>query len=571
MKTILVVIAMVLTSSVAFSQVVDPLSEGNKHFEASNYQAAADVYRRIVRTNLDVPTKAKAWFNLGLTYQKLGEHDEAINAFKQIFSMNVNDREPGGNIMEPYRNYRSWAQWQIGQSLFAKGDYTGALEAYRTTRLKYPLQSWCNVERQLAEHRYALHEGLTYEHLGLYPEAADSYLRVYILRVAELYEAAGQIDDLKQILSKRDQEYYSSISELAREKFSDEELKKYRPSHKLHKILEIHELGKNRAWPTLIQLLLSWSLGGGDGREDVVVRILARHPEETVPLLKQEVAQPGAHPKLIYTALGLAGTPEAVATLKSIAEKQENSFLALSLVQALSLAGKPGEEALAELEKKAENELKKAIEHYKRGGLRQPNATIKFPALPAKLNLREETGQSKGWDDRRAPETVTLFSRTKHREPDGGYGKSAFSFRHGVRSDVGHEVTRNNYELLYGNLNLDGDSDWFSVTMVTDDRSRIKDLGALTWEEVVKLPLIPLSAGTSHQPIRFPRETETLEESSQGRVTRVAEGHVYLVRSKDRDSDFYTVFRVEKLLPSDQVTISWRNVPKSVLDPKIEH
>ena len=238
MKTTLIVIAIVLGCSfVGFGQTLDPLTEGNKYFEARNYEAAADVYRRIVRTETDVPTKAVAWFNLGITYQKLTQYDDAINAFKQIFTMNVNDREPGGHIMEPYRNYRSRAQWEVGRSLLAKRDYKGALEAFQTTRLKYPLQSWCNVERQSAEIRYAFYEGLTYEHLGLYNEAVSAYLRAYVPRVVELYEAAGQLDDLKRFLDRKDEEYYNATTELARQKFSKEEMKNYHPTSTLRSIL----------------------------------------------------------------------------------------------------------------------------------------------------------------------------------------------------------------------------------------------------------------------------------------------------------------------------------------------
>lgn len=242
MKTILAAVVMVIMAHlgnnfVAFSQAVDPLTEGNKYFEARNYEAAADVYRRIVRTETDVPTKAVAWFNLGITYQKLAHYDDAINAFKQIFTMNVNDREPGGHIMEPYRNYRARAQWEISRSLLAKRDYKGALEAFHTSRLKYPLESWCNVERQLAELRYAFYEGLTYEHLGLYNEAVSAYLRAYVPRVAELYEAAGQLDDLKRFLDKQDEEYFNSADERARQKFSREEMKKFSPTHTLRSIL----------------------------------------------------------------------------------------------------------------------------------------------------------------------------------------------------------------------------------------------------------------------------------------------------------------------------------------------
>jgi hypothetical protein len=158
------------------------------------------------------------------------------------------------------------------------------------------------------------------------------------------------------------------------------------------------------------------------------------------------------------------------------------------------------------------------------------------------------------------PKTVTLYSRAKYKDKIEGYGKSAFSFKHGVRSDVGQQRTRNNYELQYGNISWDGDSDWFTVTMVTDDRSRIKDLGELNWSEIFDVPYLPASAAPP-KGIRMPSKAETYEESSNGQVTKVAAGHIYVVHSKDSDSDFYTLFRVEKLVPSDEVTISWKAVP----------
>ena len=178
-----------------------------------------------------------------------------------------------------------------------------------------------------------------------------------------------------------------------------------------------------------------------------------------------------------------------------------------------------------------------------------PFASLLILALLA-FTLSASAQSSKRNDWRSAPaETVTLF-------------------KHGVRSDVGNKVTRNNYELLYGNINWDGDSDWFTVTMVTNDRSRIKDLGPLNWAEIDSLPLLTLNAGPQ-DPVRFPSKTETFEESSRGRVTRVMEGHVYLLRSKDPESDFYTIFRVEKLLPNDQVTIGWRLIPSQKDDRQI--
>ena len=84
-------------------------------------------------------------------------------------------------------------------------------------------------------------------------------------------------------------------------------------------------------------------------------------------------------------------------------------------------------------------------------------------------SAKAQTRSSESWRSAK-PKTVTLFSRAKHQPNSNEYGKSAFSFNHGVRSDNGRRITRNNYELLYGSIRLNGDSDWFKVTMGTDDR-----------------------------------------------------------------------------------------------------
>jgi hypothetical protein len=174
-------------------------------------------------------------------------------------------------------------------------------------------------------------------------------------------------------------------------------------------------------------------------------------------------------------------------------------------------------------------------------------------------SAKAQSPANENWRDVE-PQTVTLFSRATHKDEDGGYAKSAFSFKHGVRSDVGRQITGNNYELEYGSIDWNHDSDWFEVTMVTDDCSRIKDLGALQWAEVFDVPFLPASV-VPQDGIRMPRKNQTYEESSNGQVTRVVAGHMYVVHTKDSSSDLYTLFRVEKLVPSDEVTISWKVVP----------
>ncbi|MEZ5427241.1 MAG: hypothetical protein R2747_13310 [Pyrinomonadaceae bacterium] len=173
--------------------------------------------------------------------------------------------------------------------------------------------------------------------------------------------------------------------------------------------------------------------------------------------------------------------------------------------------------------------------------------------------VRGQKNTAENWRDVE-PETVTLFSRIKYKDKYEGYGKAAFSFRHGLRSDVGREATRNNYELEYGNISFDGDNDWFLVTMVSDDRSRIKDLGEMNWSEIFDVPILQASVAP-HRGIRGPSKAQTYEESSDGQVTKAAVGHMYVIHSKDGDSDLYTLLRVEKIVPGDEVTISWKAVP----------
>jgi hypothetical protein len=164
----------------------------------------------------------------------------------------------------------------------------------------------------------------------------------------------------------------------------------------------------------------------------------------------------------------------------------------------------------------------------------------------------------KNWRDVE-PGTITLLSSAKYEKTFAGNGKSCFSFRYGVRSEV-PEITPHNYDLQYGNITWIGDNDWFIVTLATDDRSRIKDLGEWNWSGILNVPFLP--AGIEpHKGFRGPSTTESFEQSSDGQVTKVVAGHMYVVHAKDPHTDLYALFRVENLVPGDEVTISWKLVP----------
>ena len=81
--------------------------------------------------------------------------------------------------------------------------------------------------------------------------------------------------------------------------------------------------------------------------------------------------------------------------------------------------------------------------------------------------------------------------------------------------------------------------------MVTDDRSRIRDLGEHTWTKTFAVPTLA-----------------AYEEPEREPSVKAVEGHIYLVHARDTDSDLYVLFRVEKLIPGERVEISWKIIPK---------
>ena len=139
------------------------------------------------------------------------------------------------------------------------------------------------------------------------------------------------------------------------------------------------------------------------------------------------------------------------------------------------------------------------------------------------------------------PRRVTLPARRMTNAQDN-YVDAAFSFEFGMNGVGSLSLTRNDWDILFGNR---PDRDTFSVTMVVDDRSRIRDLGALNWGDSFQVPVIPA----------YPVPT------SEPDVAAIV-GHMYVVHTKDTETDLYFLFRVEALEPLKSVTISWKAVQR---------
>jgi hypothetical protein len=134
---------------------------------------------------------------------------------------------------------------------------------------------------------------------------------------------------------------------------------------------------------------------------------------------------------------------------------------------------------------------------------------------------------------------VTLPARRVVNGQDN-YVDAAFSFEYGMNGQAAVSLTRNDWDILFGNSPL---PDAFTVTTVTDDCSRIQDMGSLNWGDNFLVPVLTA----------YP--VPTTEPDIKAIV-----GHMYVVHTKDRETNLYALFRVEALDAGRSVTISWKSV-----------
>lgn len=137
------------------------------------------------------------------------------------------------------------------------------------------------------------------------------------------------------------------------------------------------------------------------------------------------------------------------------------------------------------------------------------------------------------------PRRVTLAARRVINGHDN-YVDATFSFEHGINGESAVFFTRNDWDILFGNS---PDRDTFDVTMVTDDCSRILDIGALDWTDAFQVPVLTAYPVPTREP-----------------AVNAVVGHMYVVHTKDTETNLYALFRVEALEPLVSVTISWKSI-----------
>jgi hypothetical protein len=174
------------------------------------------------------------------------------------------------------------------------------------------------------------------------------------------------------------------------------------------------------------------------------------------------------------------------------------------------------------------------------------------PGRRVTLQLRKQTPQNDNWE-----KAIVYFG------PDETYD-----------ANVG---LKNNWDLLYGGLNYNGDRDWLKVNSDRNSWSRIRDLGELDWSDDIKVPVLPILPCRIDEPcgrihIPPPQSGKTItDEELNPHIAKPIVGHMYVVhrlrekREHDRTRlesqfDYYALVRVEELKPNESCTITWKRI-----------
>ena len=159
-------------------------------------------------------------------------------------------------------------------------------------------------------------------------------------------------------------------------------------------------------------------------------------------------------------------------------------------------------------------------------------------------------------------QTVTLYSPHDPVTRKYNEGKACFSFKSGLLK----EVTKSDWDLGYGFLRI-SEQDWFQVNFSGGNRSVIKDLGELRWEDAFTVPELeplPVVEEGKQREITIDSSADTHQHwaHTTNIFAKVVLGHIYALHVKDYTADFYVLFRVDGFEQNKRCTISWRLTPR---------
>ncbi|KPK79178.1 MAG: hypothetical protein AMJ81_13665, partial [Phycisphaerae bacterium SM23_33] len=348
-----------------------------------DHAAAFGLWCRIERKYADTPSGDEAMYLTGAWLRRLGKPREAIAQFRELLAGRGGKGPAPGEAAKVGGVHHTLAALGIGHCMRDMNKYREALAAYAAAEQKYT--AWP-----------ALYVGLCHDHLGQAGPAARKYLEVaayhggekpsVLIRVLDMYEAAGQVADLKSMFDELDREYRRAQSR----KFTDVHVD-LPPSEVLRTAIELHQWQAGGRLDKLVVLLkIKGALAGpedyrarrGNWEAVEAARLLARRPDRSVPLLVQRLATAEqTDRKWLYYTLGRCGTARAVTVLKAAARGEHNIWWSRSVVYALAQAGLAGEAALKDLSGAPHHNLRCALDALQAGQFDEPEKDIVFPTI----------------------------------------------------------------------------------------------------------------------------------------------------------------------------------------------
>jgi outer membrane protein assembly factor BamD (BamD/ComL family) len=126
------------------------LDVGNNSYLSGDVQGAEKAWRAARSCSPEVPAWPKAVYNLGLLEMNQGNYPKAIGYFDEVVQSHPNDKEPGENIMQVYRNYSNRSVLRTSECYEKTHDYRRALRYAWLAKTRYPYVSWCGTCLQAA-------------------------------------------------------------------------------------------------------------------------------------------------------------------------------------------------------------------------------------------------------------------------------------------------------------------------------------------------------------------------------------------------------------------------------------
>jgi len=142
------------------------LEAGNTLYIAGDLGNAEKNWIEVRGSARTSPAWPKAVYNLGLLEMRQANYPKAIGYFNEVLQSHPNDKEPGGSIMQVYRNYSNRSAIQISMCYEKMDDYREALYYARLAKNRYPYASWCGTCLQSAN--FALNKRIAYLSMCVY-------------------------------------------------------------------------------------------------------------------------------------------------------------------------------------------------------------------------------------------------------------------------------------------------------------------------------------------------------------------------------------------------------------------